>query len=333
VAELVRLASLTGYLETMARLGADPHRLLKEQGLSAEALATPEQMTSASGAIRLLERSAAVTGCQTLGLRMAEGRSLANLGAVSLLVAHQPTLRAALEAIREYRVRINSTLVLHLEELGEEAILREDFALRSPEPARQSSDLALGVLAKLCAMALGEAWAPLTVCFTHQAPPPDDQQVYYRVFRCRPHFDSAFTGIVLHQADLDRPNARADPQLAGHARYLLESVMHASVSTTAEQAEQLIKLLLPAGRASVQVCAATMGLTVRTLQRALAAEGETFSTLLNRARVQLASQYLANPRMRVTDVADLLGYSAIGAFTRWHRQTFGVPPRARRMKA
>ena len=332
MAELVRLASLTGYLETMAQLGADPRGLLKEQGLSVAALATPEQMTPASGAIRLLERSAAVTGCQTLGLRMAEGRSLANLGAVSLLVAHQPTLRAALEAIREYRVRINSTLELHLEELGDQAILREDFALRSPEPARQSSDLALGVLAKLCAMALGDAWAPLAVCLTHQAPPPDDQQVYFRVFRCRPQFGSAFTGIVLRQTDLDRPNSRADPQLAGHARTLLESVMHASASTTAQQAEQLIKLLLPAGRASVQVCAATMGLTVRTLQRALAAEGETFSTLLNRARVQLASQYLANPRMRVTDVADLLGYSAIGAFTRWHRQTFGVPPSARRME-
>ncbi len=31
-------------------------------------------------------------------------------------------------------------------------------------------------------------------------------------------------------------------------------------------------------------------------------------------------------RMQVTEVAQLLGYSSIGAFTRWHAQNFGEPP-------
>ena len=34
------------------------------------------------------------------------------------------------------------------------------------------------------------------------------------------------------------------------------------------------------------------------------------------------------------DIADLLGYSSLGAFTRWYRQTFGRPPsRARKAAA
>lgn len=41
---------------------------------------------------------------------------------------------------------------------------------------------------------------------------------------------------------------------------------------------------------------------------------------------QLATQYLANPRMRITDIADMLGYSSIGAFTRWHAKSFGCHP-------
>jgi len=103
--------------------------------------------------------------------------------------------------------------------------------------------------------------------------------------------------------------------------------------TRAEEVEQLIKLLLPSGRASVQICAASMGMTVRTLQRALDAEGESFTSLLNRARMQLATQYLANPRMRITDIADMLGYSSIGAFSRWFSQVFGAPPRMSRVVA
>lgn len=328
--ELVRVAALSGYIETMAGLGLDPRPLLKEQGLSADLLVNPEQLIPASAAIRLLERSAAETGCITLGLRMAEGRAIANLGATSLLIAHQPTLRHALTALREFRARINSTLVLHVEDIGTDTILREDFALRRPEPTRQSSDLALGVLMRLCTEVLGADWTPRLVCFSHQPPPPAQLPIFTRLFRCPLQFDSELNGLILHQSDLDRPNRRADDQLARHARQLIDTVMSPAGRSASEDVNHLIRLLMPAGRASIQNCAASLGLTVRTLQRLLDADGTSFSDLLKAARMQLATQYLANPRMRITDVAEMLGYNSIGAFTRWYSQTFGQSPRASR---
>lgn len=332
MAELVRVAALTGYFETMASFGVDPRPLLREQALSADRLANPEQLIPARAAIRLLERSAEETGCITFGLRMAEGRALANLGATSLLIAHQPTLRLALAALTEFRTRINSTLVLHFEEHNGEAILREDFSLRRPEPSRQASNLALGVLARLCGGVLGDHWVPRTVCFSHQPPPPQEMIHFSRVFRCRPEFDCEFNGLVVLSSDLDRPSQTADIQLAFHARQLLEAVMSPTERTSKQDVEQLIKLLLPSRRATVQTCAASLGMTVRTLQRVLDAEGTSFSALLGQARMQLATQYLANPRMRITDVAEMLGYSSIGAFTRWHSQVFGKAPREARRR-
>lgn len=326
MAELVRVAALTGYFETMSSFGVDPRPLLKQQGLAADLLINPEQLIPARAAIRLLERSAEVTGSITLGLRMAQGRALANLGATSLLIAHQPTLRRALEALSEFRARINSTLVLNFEESGGEAILSEGFSLSRPEPSRQASNLALGVLMRLCTSILGESWSPRTVCFSHQSPPTGDLPIFTRLFRCRPEFDSELNGIVVASNDLDRLNERADDQLALHARQLLEAVMSPTSRTTAQDIDQLIKLLLPSGRATIQTCAASLGITVRTLQRRLDAEGINFSDLLMQTRMQLATQYLANPRMRITDISDMLGYGSIGAFTRWHAQVFGVPP-------
>lgn len=332
MAELMRVAALSGYLETVAAFGVDPRPLLKEQALHPDILANPEQLIPARAAIRLLERSAEATGCLTLGVRMAASRSLANLGATSLLIAHQPNLRKALSTLREFRTRINSTLVLNFEEMGDAVILREDFSLSRPEPWRQASDLALGVLARLCSSALGDAWTPQAVCFSHQPPPRSELPLFRQVFRATPQFDCEFTGLVIASADLDRPNLKADDQLALHARQLLESVMAPVDRTAAQDVEHLIKLLLPSGRATIQVCAASMGLTVRTLQRALDAENESFSGLLNRTRMHLATQYLDNPRMRVTDIADLLGYSSVGAFTRWCTQSFGRSPRGLRKK-
>ncbi|ALJ13326.1 AraC family transcriptional regulator [Sphingopyxis macrogoltabida] len=327
MAELVRAASLTGYFPVMRALGADPRPLLRETGLSADLLANPHQLISAPAAFRLLERSAEETGCLTLGLRMAEERSTANLGVTSLVIAHQPTLGDVLQALREYRNRINSTLVLHVEQVEGEVVLREDFALNAPIAARQSTDLALGVTARLCSSVLGELWAPLSICFAHGPPPAADMPIFARLFKCRPEFNCEFNGLVLRQEDLVRPNLRADTDLALHARDLIESAMAPALRTTAQDVEQSIMLFLPSGRATIQHCAAAMGLTVRTLQRMLDADGTSFSDLLGRARMQLSSQYLANPRTRVTDVAEMLGYGSIGAYTRWHVQTFGMSPR------
>ena len=325
--ELVRVASLTGYFETMAHFGADTRPLLREQGLGIDLFVNPEQIIPAVSAIRLLERSAAVTGCATFGLRMALGRSIANLGAASLLIAHQPTLRHALDALREFRASINSTLRMHYEEEGEIAILREDFQLSHPEPSRQSLELALGVLSRLCMSVLAPGWAAQNVCFTHDAPPRDERSVYQTLFRCPPIFNSAFNGLLIRRSDLDLRNPQADEQLALHARQLLKPVVGEQHVSCTEHVEQLIRIFLPSGKASVQICAATLGMTVRTLQRTLDAEGTCFTDLLNQSRRQLAQQYLSNPRMRVTDIADLLGYTSIGAFSRWHKSSFGSSPK------
>ncbi len=330
MAELVRVAALTGFFPTMESLAADPAPLLKEVGLSPRLLGIAEQMIPARAAMRLLERGAEVTSCATFGLRMAESRGMANLGATSLLIAHQPTLRAALSALKQYRNRINSTLVLHVDNFGDSILIREDFSLDSSEASRQASDLALGVLARLFRDVLGDDWHAESVFFTHDAPPMPEMPIYRRLFGCRPEFNSEFNGILINSRDLDSPNRRADAALAEHARSLIESVMNPERHSVAQQVEQSILLLMPSGLANIQTCSEMLGMTVRTLQRGLDSEGTSFSNLLNKSRVQSATKYLSNPRTRVTDVAEMLGYGSIGAFTRWHIQSFGSTPRARR---
>jgi AraC-like DNA-binding protein len=330
VAELVRVAALTGYFQLMETLGHDPKPLLKEVGLSHRLLGNPEQMIPARAAMRLLERGAEVTSCATFGLRMAEGRKIADLGATSLLIAHQPTLREALSAISQYRNRINSTLMLQLEKVDDCILIREGFSLNAPEASRQSSDLALGVLARLCVTMLGDDWRAEMVYFAHPAPPIGEMAIYRRLFGCKPEFNSEVTGILINQRDLDRPNQRADHALAEHARKLIESVMSPDKESAAQLVEQSILLLMPAGLANIQTCSDMLGLTVRTLQRNLDAEGESFRSLLNKARLQLSTNYLSNRRTRITDVAQMLGYASIGAFTRWHIHAFGKTPSQRR---
>jgi AraC-like DNA-binding protein len=330
--ELVRTAALTGYFDVAESLGLDTRALLRDAGLTRAMLTNPEQMLPGRSVIGLLERSAELSGCITFGLRMAEQRSLADLGIVSLLIAHQLTLRDALAVLTDYRNRINSTLVLHIDEHDDVAVLREEFAFSPPVASRQSNDLALGVLAALGGAVLGPAWRPHCITFSYERPAPAERDVYRRLFDCPVEFGAEHDGIIIERRLLDAVNPRADAALAAHARSLVEAMMGPVERTLAQEVEESIMLRLPAGRASIGATADALGMNVRTLQRRLRLERTGFTDLLERVRAQQAARYLANPRLRLTDVADLLGYASLAAFSRWHVERFGESASAARKR-
>ena len=329
--ELVRSAALTGYLEVAEELRLDIVPLLRRNGLSRTMLNNQEQMLPARPVIRLLEESAEAADCLTLGLRMAERRSLADIGMVSLLIAHQSSLRDALSVLTQFRNRINSTLVMSMEQFNGMVLLREHFALNPPIPSRQADDLALGVLDQMCRSVLGAGWRPLSISLPYEPPPAGERPVYQRIFSCPVEFNSEFEGILLNEADLDRRNPRSDPALSLHARNLVNAIIDPGERSIVQEVEQAIQLLMPAGRASIASVSDSLGMTVRTLQRRLDEDGSQFTDLLDRVRVREANRYLAQRRLRLTDVADLLGYSSLSAFSNWYRGRFDeTPSEARR---
>jgi AraC-like DNA-binding protein len=332
VTETVRAAALSGYFPAAAQFGVQPTPLLRAVGLTPAMLANPEALLPARAVMQLLENTAAAAGCVTFALHMAARRTLADMGLVSLLIAHQRTLRDALEVLTLYRNRINSTLLLQIEEHDRIAILREDFALQVDRGSRQASDLALGVLAQTCATVLGALWQPEAVLLAYEAPPAEQRPIYRQVFQCAAEFGADLNGIVIAAADLDAENPRADAALAVHARALLETVMDTAAHTLVQDVEAAILMLMPIGRASARGVADALGLNLRTLQRQLDAEGARFSELLAGVRRQQLPRHFANPRLRLTDIADLLGYGSLGAFTRWHIDQFGETPTVRRKR-
>jgi len=332
--ELVRAASLTGYFAVADQLGLDVTPQMRKAGLTRSMLGNPEQMVPARSAVRILEDSAAASGCVTFGLRMAAERRLSDIGMVSLLIVHQPTLREALEVLTEFRNRINSNLTLQVEEHGDSVFLREHFALPPPVVSRQVNDVALGVLYRLCRTMMGESWRPQCVCLSYERPPsPADRAVFDRLFDCQLQFGSDFDGMVVEASDMARVNPRTDPALARHARELVGAMIDPGLRSTAEEVEQSIRLLMPAGRASIGGVADALGTNIRTLQRRLDREQTSFSDLLDRVRVQQVSQHFANRRLRLTDVAHLLGYSTLASFSAWYRSRFHETPTKARGRA
>jgi AraC-like DNA-binding protein len=68
----------------------------------------------------------------------------------------------------------------------------------------------------------------------------------------------------------------------------------------------------------------------RTLGRRLAAEGFTFTSVLDRLRVDLAQRYLQEEDLTISKIAWLLGYQEASAFTHAYKRWTGRTPREAR---
>ena len=321
---MVRAAVLTNYFEVAEYLGLQTQPLLAQTGLSRALLQDPEQRIPVDAAVRLLEESAAACGSFNFGLRMAESRQLSDFGSVSLLLTHQSTLRHALQALVHYRHLLNDALAIIVEEAGRMVIIREEVVTESHQFRSQANELAIGVMFRFCAALLGTHWRPRGVNFSHEA--PDDLQLHRRMFGCKLEFGSEFNGIVCPAIDLDAANPHADPAMARYAQRYLDSLQSESEPSFLFDVRRAIYLLLPMGRATIELIAQAMGMNVRTLQRRLEENHATFSELINNVRCDLVTRYMENPGYSLAHIADLLGYAVPSSFTRWFAAQFGSPP-------
>ena len=84
---------------------------------------------------------------------------------------------------------------------------------------------------------------------------------------------------------------------------------------------------LAAGNLSKQDVANKMHMSPRNLQLKLAAEDTTFQDILDGTRRQLATGYMEQSHLAITEIAYLLGFSDASNFTRAFRRWFGMSPR------
>ena len=328
---LVRAASLTNYFDVARAAGLDPARMLADAGLGSDALREPDLRVPAERVALLLENSAAASGMEAFGLRMAETRQLSNLGPVGLLIRDQPTVREALFVLLRYHAMLNGSLSLMIEESAGVVIIREAVIVGSAQPVRQAIELAVGVILRLMRQSLGADWRPRRVCFAH--PAPRDTSVHLRVFGPCVEFNHDFDGIVCAKADLDTPNPSADPAMARYAQQLLDVAMASQGPSILDDVRRTVLLLLPSGRCSIEQVAAHLGVVCRTIQRRLAEQGMSFSSLVNELRVELATRHVMECERPLTEVAAMLGFSAPSGFSRWYHTQFGCSAKQSRAGA
>ena len=324
----IRSATLVGYPELARSVGLDAPRLMRKCGLSPSCISDPDTRIDAAAVARLLETSAAESRLEDFGLRLSKARRLSNLGPFSLVVREETTARRALETLGRYLQLHSEMLSIRVADAGDLVILRVDIVPTERMPLRQGVELFVGYLFRIMQELLGPSWKPRRVLFMHS--PPASLSGHVAVFGRVVDLGAEFNGIACGAEDLVGPLPSADPVMARYAHQYLDALISRPDMTLADKVRSLVRDMLPLGRCTVDKVAQHLGVDRRTVHRHLAQKGETFSSLVDEVRGELAEGYLEGNNRRLADVADLLGFSALSAFSRWHKRHFGFTSSERR---
>jgi len=315
---LIRGGPALAAVGLLVELGVPLERLWRRAGLPPLAHVGPERLVPFNAVRDFLERTAADQGMDDFGVRIARRAGIEGIGAFGQSIARAPTLHAALEAARYGVVRHNSGAQYWTSAQGDSVRLCRRFA-GNERQFRQADLLTVALMIGLLRTVAGADWRPERIELQSSEPARLDGIEAFAnatVDVGRPVTSVTFPRLWLARP-LPRPVAPAplDDQLGS----ALPADFLASLDV-------VISSLLETDQIDVAAAARAAGCSVRTLQRRLTELGVSFSELVDRVRLRIATELLRDDGVKIIDVALATGYSDPAHFTRAFRRWTSLAP-------
>ncbi|WP_044875340.1 AraC family transcriptional regulator [Pseudomonas sp. LFM046] len=317
----VRGIALLGFDEFAISQGLDSHAVLAEVGLPADA---QDELISGVKFSALLELCAKRTGNPLFGLQFGLQQGSQALGGLLYLIQSASTAGDALKALTQYFHVHSSGAELQLERQGGQARLLYEVIDDDATSARQTVELAMGIGAQLMQSLLGQLWKPSALWLRH--PTAREPGAYRRLLGVTPRFESPVNAWIFDAALLVTPLSATDERFQQLARRHLDELARLTTQELPAYVQSLLRQRLPKGQVTIEQVAGYLQLSPRTLQRYLRAEGTHYQELLDQTRQAMATRYIRDSSIRLTQLAELLGYADLSTFSRAFTRWNGISP-------
>ena len=318
---LCRASFLTGLGEYVESLGGSFTRVLERAGLEEEEIINPNHFIPVEKECVVLEEAAHITGHPALMVEVSNRQTLGIFGAIGALALGSTDVRGGLVVFEKYLHYGLDAVQVQLRSEKDIAFftLHTDFqpAVRCPQFWHHGVALMCQVVRMLC----GRRWSPRSVYLDQ--PTPTDLTPYTDFFRAPLAFGQGWNGLAFPAEVLDWPTRDSLTSMSAELRLYLNANY---ANNFQEQVRVVLNSMLATRKCTAEAVALTLGLSERTLQRRLRAEGTSFRELQEQVRSSLAINYMREPQFRLTDIAEMLGYADLSVFSRSFKRWFGISP-------
>ena len=326
MSSLIRATNLWGFDELVRVRGGDPEPLLARHHIPPKEQRDDRSFLIYRNVTGLLDDTAWALDYPEFGLKLAQYQGMDILGPISVIARSSKTVGDAIQSIARYlHLHCPALKLTARTESASVAQLHYRVDDESAGYRVQAFELAMANAMQVLKLLCGESVAPLSVHFRHQR--AGDKAIYEAVFNSPVHFNEPWCGFRVQMFAFAIPMASVDHQVWQLANRYLQSQQAPNASTLSEEVIGLIRTLLPTGRCSSETIAIHLAMHKRTLQRHLDREGTRYEKLVNAERRHMAQQYLLEGKLKLSQIAGLLGYSEQSAFNRACRQWFDLTPR------
>jgi AraC-like DNA-binding protein len=297
-------------------------------GVTRQQVEEEDVWLTVQGQIKLAELIADALQDDLLGFHLARDADLREIGLLYYVLNSSDRLADAFRRGERYCSLINEGVRLRVRE-GKELALVVTYVGVARRSDRHQIEAWVTFLVRVCRQITNRHLLPCRVSFVHRREGGSPEM---NAFMGRDVTFGADADEVVFLGNAQQlPVVGADPYLNGLLiRFCEETRSHRAVGSTFRiEVENAIAPLLPHGKARAPEIARRLGMSPRTLQRRLAAEGLTFATVLDMLRADLARRYLQD-NLPISKIAWLLGYREASAFTHAHKRWTGKTPREAR---
>ena len=323
----------TGVDKFIGRHGGDIDRVFGEAGVDPHCIGNPTVGMSLNSFCGLFECASRNTQNDNFGLWFGNQFRPQDLGLWGYAAISSPTLGNALDNLIDL-FRYHQQCSMMRLSVGRDGQYHLEYQVRDPHilERRQDAELSLGMFLNIMRECLGKDWQPKEVYFEH--PKPENSSEHEKAFNAPVFFYQNVNAIVFDAEILERRMPNSDLRLMSIMRTCLES-LHTNRPFTqnlTDRIRSIIRIKLADGYPSLELVAEKMYMSTSAIQRNLAWEGLSYTDLVEETRRNLAEMYFKQRNLSLSEIAYLLGYSELSAFSRAFRRWTGCSPREFRAK-
>ena len=331
---LSRLPSAAGIMARLAYARAKAADiavtpLLKDSNLTVQQMDDPRMRLRVGDQIKFLNLVADALGDEFLGFHLAQSPDLREIGLLYYVLASSDVLIEALQRGAHYTAIVNEGISQKCID-GKDVRVSLNYVGVSRHLDRHQVEFWMTALVRICRQLTGLRLFPTHVRFTHLRERRPAEFAEY--FGPEIEFGAAVDEVAFAKKVRSLPIVSADPYLNKLLVKYCEEALACGRSQGSFRAsvENTIVPLLPHGKIRAGNIARRLGVSQRTFARRLASEGLTFTSLLESLRFDLANRYLAEESLPISELAWLLGYQEVGAFSHAFKRWTGKTPREAR---
>ncbi|BFM14864.1 AraC family transcriptional regulator [Maricurvus nonylphenolicus] len=316
---------LLGSWEAAEELGIDLSDSLAVSGISKQQLLSPKTFLGYHQVVTFLDDVAARNRCPHFGFYVAKHQQPFRFGALAQVSKLCSTVGESLAKSFKYTQLYNQASLWQVCEEGDYIVMKRQQRVAYTGSMVQLHLLAVTLMVKAARDLIKGNYPVTSVSFSHAR--PENSEIYSRYFQAPVNFDQDYDGYVFPKSYLSIPIATADPELLAIVEEHLSGLLSEKTDQDViENVRTLIRANLGTNLCNLDGISQLMGKHPRALQRELKEFDVGFRDLLIEIRQEVAEHYLQSSNISLVDLADMLGYNNVSAFSRAFKVASGQSP-------